>query len=311
MIYPASRLTSYSYRWIAKPILFRLKPDNVHDAMVQTTSTIQKSGIVRGGISSVYAYKNDVYLSQTIHGIEFKNPIGLSAGFDKNFETCQMMKAFGYGFMEGGSITAQPCKGNPRPWFHRLPKSKGIVVHAGLANQGAERIIERIKSYPNDLRTDFPLNISVAKTNSPNTCSEDEAIDDYIAGLTAVRDAKVGDMITINISCPNTYGGEPFNKPKKLGRLLDRVDKLNLKQPVFLKMPSDLSTKPFEKLCDVAAEHKVSGLTMTNLLKDYANPGIMRPDLRNTWAKTMRSSSPPVLMLTQACSSHFWARRMR
>jgi dihydroorotate dehydrogenase (fumarate) len=177
------------------------------------------------------------------------------------------MKAVGFGFMEGGSITYHQCDGNPRPWFHRLPKSKSLVVYAGLANQGSSRIIKRLQAqFPT--HRDFPLNISVAKTNSPQACSESDAIDDYIGSLQAIKAGGVGDIITLNISCPNTYGGEPFTTPEKLQRLLSAVDDVDLAQPVFIKMPNHLPWDEFGDLLAIAARHNVAGVTISNLAKN-------------------------------------------
>lgn len=217
---------------------------------------------------SVFAYKNKTFLSQKLHGIRFDNPVGLSAGFDKNFELPPLIKSIGFGFMEGGSITLASCPGNPKPWFYRLPKTKSIVVHAGLPSQGVSAIVRRIKKYSQGTFDGFPLNISVAKTNSREACSEDKAITDYIGSLRVLQKSGLGDMITLNISCPNTFGGEPFTKPGKLGRLLTRVDDLHLRQPIFIKMPIDMPWPEFRNLLKVIIKHKVAGVTIGNLAKD-------------------------------------------
>lgn len=217
------------------------------------------------------AYENPKRLGHVVHGIWFENPIGLSAGFDKNFELPLMMRAIGFGFMEGGSVTYLPCAGNPRPWFHRLPRSKSLVVHAGLANQGVEAIIHRLLSYPWGALADFPLNISVALTNNKRLIkTEEQAIADYIGSLWYIRQARAGQMVTINISCPNTYQGEPFTVPRMLERLLSKVDNLHLSQPIFIKMPNHLPWHVFKDLLDVIVRHNIAGVTISNLAKREA-----------------------------------------
>jgi dihydroorotate dehydrogenase (fumarate) len=216
-------------------------------------------------------------LSQDIAGIHFRNPVGLSAGFDKNFELIPLLKAIGFGFMEGGSVTFQMCEGNPRPWFHRLPNTKSLVVYAGLANDGVKPIVARIQSYPTEWVDDFPLNISVAKTNSKQAATEKEAITDYIGSMQHIKNKKVGNLLTINISCPNTYGGEPFTTPLKLERLLTAVDALQLQLPVFIKMPSNLPWQEFNELLAVAATHTITGVTISNLAKDRGQITLMDP----------------------------------
>jgi len=264
---PLSKATGAIYKHVAKPILFKQKPDKVHERMVRNGSRLQKYPLAMKAARAGFAFKDEAALGQTIKGIHFSNPVGLSAGLDKNFELVTVMKAVGFGFMEGGSVTFHECHGNPRPWFHRLPINKSLVVHVGLANKGVKHIINTIQDYSPTQYTDFPLNISVAKTNSPEACDEQDAIDDYIGSLKALKKADVGTMYTLNISCPNTYGGEPFTTPDRLDHLLTAVDALKLTKPVFIKMPIDLPWPAFEKLVQIADKHKVTGLTIGNLAK--------------------------------------------
>ncbi len=269
--------TKITYKKGLKPILFRQQPDNVHGALLKHSTVIQKSALLRAATKKVWAYSNELYLAQDVFGLHFKNPVGLSAGFDKNFELVPLLKSIGFGFMEGGSVTFSACEGNPRPWFYRLPKTKSIVVYAGLANEGVTTITDRLLAYPGDTFTNFPINISVAKTNSMQAALEADAIADYIGSLRHIQQAEVGDMLTLNISCPNTYGGEPFTKPGKLDRLLSAVDALKLTQPVCIKMPCELPWKEFKALLDVAASHKVAGVTISNLAKDRGAANLMDP----------------------------------
>lgn len=277
MIKTISLATSLAYRYLAKPILFKFKPDGVHNSLVKLGSCLQKSRTINYSLRAIWAYKNESMLSQNILGIKFHNPVGLSAGFDKNFELAKLLKATGFGFMEGGSLTFHECEGNPRPWFNRLPNTKSLVVYAGLANKGVKAIIKTLNDYPSDTFQDFPLNISVAKTNSKGSCTDKEAIADYVGSLTLLTMANLGDMYTLNISCPNTYGGEPFTTPGRLNTLLCAVDQLNLKQPVFIKMPSHLLWQEFKELLKVADKHAIAGVTISNLAKDRGQVKLMDP----------------------------------
>jgi len=245
--------------------------------MVKVGGTLQHAKVVRQLLQSSWAYQNESILAQTVAGIRFTNPVGLSAGFDKNFELPLLMKSIGFGFMEGGSLTYHQCDGNPRPWFYRLPKTKSLVVYAGLGNQGSRASIERLRSYPANTFTNFPLNISIAKTNSPEACSEKDAILDYVASLVALEHADLGAMYTLNISCPNTFGGEPFTTPERLHHLLTATDNLHLTRPLFIKMPSDLPWEKFQKLVEIASTHEVAGLTISNLAKDRSKIELKDP----------------------------------
>lgn len=275
MIALISSVSSKAYSKAVKPLLFKQKPDAVHERLLRIGSHLQRLRVVRSLVRGIWAYENSAVLSQEVLGVRFRNPIGLSAGFDKNFELPPMLKSIGFGFMEGGSLTYKPCTGNPKPWFYRLPKTKSIVVYAGLANQGVTKIINRIKSYDSSTFTNFPLNISVAKTNSQATANEADAIADYVGSLLQIQKAAVGDIITLNISCPNAYGGEPFTTPASLEHLLRRVDGIQMPQPIFIKMPADLAWADFDKLLAVAAKHQVAGITISNLAKDRGQAKLM------------------------------------
>jgi len=271
-----SNTSSAAYHKAIKPVLFTQKPDKVHEYLLRTGSQLQRVKPVTKLLNAAWAYQNPA-LQQTVLGMKFRNPVGLSAGFDKNFELLPLMKSVGFGFMEGGSLTYKPCDGNPRPWFYRLPNTQSIVVYAGLANQGVETITKRIKNYPANVFKDFPLNISVAKTNSPEACTDEAAIEDYVGSLKVIQKANIGKMITLNISCPNTYGGEPFTTPDRLDRLLKQVDLLKLNKPVLIKMPSNLPWPDFDDLLVVASKHRVAGVTISNLSKDRGQAKLMDP----------------------------------
>lgn len=277
MITIISGITDGIYNKVVKPILFKQKPDGVHDQMIQISKILQKNSLVRSIIRASWAYRNEAMLQQTVAGITFKNPIGLSAGLDKNFELPEMLKSIGFGFMEGGSMTYEACLGNPRPWFHRLPKTQSLVVNAGLGNNGSLDSIANIQLFSSSTSADFPLNISVAMTNSPDTATETQAIADYVGSLERIKTANVGQMVTLNISCPNTYGGEPFTTPQKLENLLSAVDKVGLRQPIFIKMPSNMAWKEFEGLLKVAENHNITGLTISNLAKDRTKVDLKDP----------------------------------
>ena len=301
MIKPISKASEYFYKYVAKPVAFRLHPDKVHDNLVKTAKTLQRFALYRLLLSWAWAYKNPKVLGQKIHGVYFANPVGLSAGFDTNFELAPTLKSIGFGSMEGGSLTFHPCKGNPRPWFHRLPKTKSIVVNKGLANDGVDSILAHIATYPQDTFNDFVLNISVAKTNTKDACTDEGAIADYIGSLKAIKKSDLGDIVTLNISCPNAYGGEPFTTPERLRKLLEAVDHVGLHQPIFIKMPSDKTWADFRKLLDIIVLHKISGVTIHNLMK--TRDGIHAHDKISADIKGNLSGKP-----TQKTSNELIAR---
>jgi dihydroorotate dehydrogenase (fumarate) len=271
---PLSTTTGAAYKNLIKPLLFIQKPDVVHARMIKTVRLVQGSKSIQSLVHASLAYSDEDYLSQKIIGINFTNPVGLSAGFDKNFELLPIMKAIGFGFMEGGSLTFKECDGNPKPWFYRLPKTKSLVVYAGLANRGVNAITKSLKRYPKNTFTNFPLNVSVAMTNSPESRDEEQAIADYAGSLRKLNKENLGSIYTLNISCPNTYGGEPFTTPERLEHLLSAVEQLKIDRPIFIKMPSNLAWPEFKQLVKVADRHNVTGLTISNLAKDRSKANL-------------------------------------
>lgn len=260
-------ITGKAYKNAVKPLLFRRHPDNVHADILRLGKLVPHMLGVRA-IPRAWAFYDASFLRQTVCGISFRNPVGLAAGFDKNVEVPRLMKLVGFGFMTGGSITARPCDGNPRPWFHRLPRSRSLVVHAGLPNWGVETIRSHVDDYPRQLFTDFPLVVSVAKTNSEATVEDEAGIDDYCRSLELLESGRHVAMYELNISCPNAYGGQPFTDAERLEKLLKRVDALKLSRPMVVKMPIGLSWQHTSALLDVIARHDVAGVTIGNLLKD-------------------------------------------
>lgn len=253
------------YVKIVKPIMFRYPPDTVHKNVAKMAARAQRFSLVRGLTSAMWRHKSPV-LAQVIHGKQFVNPVGLSAGFDKNVELEPLMERLGFGFVTAGSVTGYRCEGNTKPWFHRLPKDKSLVVNAGLPNAGSSAVARRLSRDALVARRTVPLVISVARTNRPESSTDAEAIADYVLAIKNLR--LYADIIELNISCPNTYGGEPFTEPKRLGRLLDAVATLKLAQPIFVKMPSNLPWSEYCALLDSIVEHGIEGVTVSNLRKD-------------------------------------------
>lgn len=246
--------------------MFRHEPDVVHKGLIRTAKNVQKVPGVRS-LPKLWSHSSTI-LQTKVFGVTFRNPVGLSAGFDKAIEMPKIMHNVGFGWMTGGSVTWGDYEGNEGPWFHRLPKSKSLVVNAGLPSEGTPVVIERVRKYDTKLFSDFPLNVSVAKTNSKTSVGDEAGIKDYCKSLEAFDDLLQVSFLEINISCPNTFGGEPFTTPERLEKLLSAVDKLYLTKPVIIKMPINLPIAEFDKLLDVIATHSVAGVAIGNLLKD-------------------------------------------
>ncbi|MFH1631938.1 MAG: quinone-dependent dihydroorotate dehydrogenase [bacterium] len=256
----ATSIIKLAYKHVAKPIYFRRDPEKVHDEVVKLGKIIGRIGPMRLVTEKLFRFDHPA-LAQTIGGIYFRNPVGLAAGFDKNADLINTMPAVGAGFMQIGSITGEPCEGNPKPRLWRLPLSRGLVVNYGLKNDGAEAISKRLR----DKKFALPVSTSVAKTNSPNTVDTQSGIADYVKAFKLT--ASIGDITTVNISCPNAFGGEPFNNPEKLNALLFELNKIETSKQIWLKVTPDLTTDQLDELREVADRHRVHGFIIANLTK--------------------------------------------
>ncbi|MBI2019367.1 quinone-dependent dihydroorotate dehydrogenase [Candidatus Daviesbacteria bacterium] len=254
-------ITKFLYKNFLRPIFFLGDPEHVHDLMTFSGRLLGSNFLTRGLTSFMFSYSHPA-LEQEILGIEFKNPIGLSAGFDKDALLTDIMPSVGFGFEEIGSITGEPCEGNPKPRLWRLKNSKSLVVYYGLKNEGPEIISQRLKGK----RFSIPIGTSIAKTNCADTVDTDKGIADYIKAFK--KFTNIGDYFTINISCPNAFGGLPFTDAGKLDLLLSQIDQIPTKKPIFLKMAPDLSEKELDQIINVVKKHKVRGFICTNLTKD-------------------------------------------
>lgn len=254
-------ITRFLYKNILKPVFFLGDPERVHDSMTLFGRLLGSNFITRSLTKVAFSYSHPS-LEQEILGIKFKNPIGLSAGFDKDGLLTDIMPSVGFGFEEVGSITGEPCEGNPKPRLWRLKNSKSLVVYYGLKNEGPDKISQRLQGK----KLSIPIGTSIAKTNSPKTVDTDKGIEDYVKAFK--KFTNIGDYFTLNISCPNAFGGLPFTDPRRLDLLLTVTDKIPTKKPIFLKMAPDMSEKELDQILDVVTNHKVDGFICTNLTKD-------------------------------------------
>ncbi len=256
------------YKWILKPILFRFDPENAHNKISGIGNFLGKYSITKKIVSILWNYSNET-LAQNILGINFKNPVGLSAGFDKNAELTEIIPLIGFGFMEVGSITGDACAGNPKPRLWRLKKSKSLAVYYGLMNDGCEAVAKKLKGK----KFAIPIGINVAKTNCKKTADTEKAIEDYLKTYKAF--INIGDYCVINISCPNAFGGQPFTDSVKLNALLQKIMSIPKNKPIFLKLSPDLSKKEIDEIIVIATRWKIDGFICTNLTKNRNNKNII------------------------------------
>ena len=263
-----SAAIGFLYRNMMKPVLFRFDPEDVHDRFTAVGETLGRCALTRAVLRGLLAYAHP-RLEQEILGIKFPNPIGLAAGFDKDAYLTDIIPAVGFGFEEVGSVTGRACAGNARPRLWRLPKSQSLAVYYGLKNEGCEKIAARLAGK----KFAVPIGTSVAMTNCKENGELAAGVEDFAAAFAAF--ANIGSYTTVNISCPNAFGGQPFVAPDRLEALLSRLDLIPTGKPVFLKLSPDLSEKELDGVLEAVARHRVHGFICTNLTKKRENDRII------------------------------------
>jgi dihydroorotate dehydrogenase len=246
------------YKFLVRPLLFKLPADYAHELAVKTATNYSKRGMFLRAAKTLYSYSNPS-LNQNIWGLNFKNPVGLAAGFDKNCTMAPIMENLGFGFLEIGSVTALPSTGNPKPRSFRLPADSSLINRLGLNNDGAQTISKRLKN----LDLNIPVGVNIAKTHNPDIYGE-KALEDYYTSFELVKE--IADYITLNISCPNTAEGKTFEDPEVLESLLQTLElnKDSSLPPVLIKFSVDLDDTQLSELISVSENHAISGYVATN-----------------------------------------------
>lgn len=254
-------IIGWLYRNVLKPVFFLIDPERTHNQMIIAGRVLGSNPVTRGLIGLMFGYKHKM-LEQNIAGLNFKNPIGLAAGFDKEALLPSILPGVGFAFEEAGSLTALPYDGNEHPWLWRLPEQKAMRINYGLRNSGAVNIHNRLKGK----KFSFILGISLAKTNSEKTSHVQSGVDDYFESYKIFQD--VGDYFTINISCPNTCEPSPiFAQAENLDLLLAKLFSIPKTKPVFVKLSPDLAEDQLDGILQVGNKHPLDGFICTNLTK--------------------------------------------
>ncbi len=266
-----TKVLSFLYKHIAKPLFFKIDPEIVHTQMVKNGILLGRHGITKAGTQALFSYQNKM-LECIVDGINFKNPVGLSAGFDYNADLTQILPAVGFGFATLGTITNQPYEGNPKPMLGRLPKSRSLLVNKGFKNDGADAIIKKLTG----LEFEIPIGISIGRTNSHNKMTQKESVEDICETFRKFEDSTVKHAYyELNISCPNLFGNVSFYPSKNLEDLLTAVDVLGVKKPIWVKMPIEKSDKETLVMLEVISKHSPTAVIFGNLQKDRKDQALL------------------------------------
>lgn len=253
-----------SYARVLKPLLFKVDPESIHDSVSKTAEIAGILPPARWITKALFGYAHPT-LTAKVDGLWYKNPIGLSAGYDKNARLPRILPAMGFGFAEIGSITRDPYRGNEPPRLWRLPQSRSLGVYYGLMNDGADTVATRLAHQ----RSSFPLGISIAFTNDKKNTDIGRAIDDML--YTYATCGPHGSYITLNLSCPNTLSEQPFMDARHAKQLFRALAAERLDKPHYIKLSPDYSRAEIEKLLDVALEFEIDGFICSNLTKNRHN----------------------------------------
>lgn len=243
---------------LIRPFAFALDAETAHGAAIAALKFAHRNPPRRFPES----------LRSTVAGIDFRSPVGLAAGFDKDAEVAEAMLGAGFGFVEIGTVTPRPQSGNPKPRLFRLVEDKAVINRMGFNNEGQDAAFERLRHLT---RVHGVIGVNVGA----NKDSKDR-VADYVDGIR--RMGSVARYLTVNISSPNTPGLRGLQDQGALDELLSAIQEARSGKPIFLKVAPDLEPKDPERIVRSALDHRIDALII-------ANTTISRPSLRSRHAR--------------------------
>jgi dihydroorotate dehydrogenase len=236
---------------LARPLLHALEPEDAHRLAIRMLQFAPLPPAMR----------NDRRLATRVFGLNFPNPVGMAAGFDKNAEVPDALLRAGFGFVEVGTITPKPQAGNPRPRLFRLDADDGVINRLGFNSQGADAALRRLAARA---QSGGLVGVNVgANRDAP------DRVADYVALIE--RFAAVASYVTVNISSPNTPGLRDLQQAAVLDELLARVIDARERvapqagpTPVLLKIAPDLSLPDLDDVVGIARSRRVDGMIVGN-----------------------------------------------
>ena len=232
---------------LGQALLLALDPERAHDLTVKS---------LEFGVYPRATEPDDKRLGQRLFGLDFPNPVGMAAGFDKDARVARELLGMGFGFIEVGTLTPRAQSGNPSPRIFRSVKDRAIINRLGFNNEGQEAALPRLKSRACGI---VGVNLGAGRDSS-------DRIGDYAAGI--ARMADVASYVTINISSPNTPGLRDLQAPEALAALLRRVQQARAatlrKPPLLVKLAPDLADDDVPEIVRVILSHGADGIIVSN-----------------------------------------------
>ncbi|NDF12842.1 MAG: quinone-dependent dihydroorotate dehydrogenase, partial [Proteobacteria bacterium] len=248
----------FDYFPLVQPFIYRFDPEKAHKIALFA---------LKHNLLPKQPEISDPMLASRHFNLDFKNPIGLSAGFDKNAEAIPGLVHQGFGFIETGTSTPRPQEGNPRPRLFRLTEDSAIINRLGMPNKGSESYILKLKEFKAK-RGIYPQVVMGANIGKNKDTEDDKA--DYLTMLRAVYDSC--DYITLNISSPNTPGLRQLQKKDMLAGLVNAVTttRRELAQqqgnhvPILVKIAPDLTEDEQTDIAEIIMASGIDGLVVGN-----------------------------------------------
>lgn len=245
------------YKLFIRPFLFRLDPEKAHRFTFKYLKMIHKIPLVPALIRAIYQVEHSS-LHRKVFGLDFKNPVGLAAGLDKDATLYQELSNLGFGFIEIGTITPKAQPGNPKKRLFRLLDDQGIINRMGFNNQGVEAAVKRLKKNKGVL---IGGNIGKNKL-TPN----EEAVNDYLICFKELFNYV--DYFVVNVSSPNTPNLRSLQEKEPLKQLLGTLQTENkgrkAPKPILLKIAPDLTNEQLLDIIEIVQETQIAGVIATN-----------------------------------------------
>ncbi|MGZ5002234.1 MAG: quinone-dependent dihydroorotate dehydrogenase [Chthoniobacterales bacterium] len=243
-----------AYERLVRPLLFSLDPETAHHFAISCLR------LFPGLIPKISAQH-----PTSVFGLNFPNPVGLAAGFDKNGVALPAWEALGFGFVEIGTVTALPQPGNPKPRIFRYPEQEALINRLGFNNDGAEAVAQRLRRLRARGRwPHIPVGINIGKSKATPL---ENAPEDYLQSFRLLHD--FADYIVLNVSSPNTPGLRELQAEEALVRLLQTITQEKRATPVLLKIAPDISDADLDHIIAACEAHGIAGLIATNTTLDH------------------------------------------
>lgn len=261
---------------LLRTFLFWFPPEGVHYFSMNFLRLLCRVGFKRI-LAALFKPMGAVQCS--IFNIQFSNPVGLGAGFDKNARYLKELECLGFGFVEIGTVTPLPQSGNEKPRLFRLPKDKALINRMGFNNDGVKAIAERLSKWKTGGVSRLIIGGNIGKNK--NTSNED-AWKDYETCFKALH--PFVDYFVVNVSSPNTPGLRELQEKESLRKILMHLQMINngkaVAKPILLKIAPDLTDEQLDNVVDLALEIKLDGLVATNTT--ISRSGLTTPGTRLT-----------------------------